>query len=142
MIIAKLVVLLCDSCSYIWVFSIARLLSADIEGEEELWSVRAGYNARSQRGDLESVKDLIDPFYEQQHPPLHYSVPLSLSCCCRAETGVSSQQSGDSHPTQQMAVRDRGRGLNAAHSVSDSLSHNFTSHWASFTNSVFAQTCA
>lgn len=35
MIIAKFVVLLCDSCSYIWVFSIARLLSADIEGEEE-----------------------------------------------------------------------------------------------------------
>lgn len=83
------------------------------------WSVRAGYNARSQRGDLESVKDLIDPFHgvTTSTSPL-----LSLSSCCRAESGLlQPTPSGDS---QSCTTNGRER-----RSVSDSLSHKFTSHW-------------
>lgn len=45
-------------------------------------------------GNLESVKDLIDPFHEEQHP-------ITLT----QPKGTGSQ------PTQQIAVRDRGERL-------------------------------
>lgn len=56
------------------------------------WSLRAGHNAPSQREDLQSVKDCIDPF-----PP----AATSPSVCGSAVQATTQ-------PTQQMAVRDRG----------------------------------